>query len=62
MLNSAQHATPLKVVSRFPHILETDNGTMRETYRGTEQVVPEDVQLSPHVNPLDSRIKKNCEK
>ena len=55
--NSAQHATTLKAVSRLPHILETDNATMTETYRETGQDAPEDVQVSPNVSPLDSRIK-----
>ena len=56
MPNTAQRATTLKAVSRLPHILGTDNATMRETHRGPGQVVSEDVQVSPNVNPLDNRI------
>ena len=56
MRNSAQRTTTLKAVSRFLHILENDNATMKETHRGTGQDVSQDVKLSPNVNPLDSRI------
>ena len=55
MRNSAGHATALEGVSRFLHILETDNATMRKTHRGTGQDVPDNVTRSPNVNTLDGR-------
>ena len=33
--NRVEHATTLKAVSRFLHILETDNATLKETHKGT---------------------------
>ena len=44
------------------HPSKTDNAAMRETHRETGQDVPEDVQLSPNVNQLHSRKKKQKKK
>ena len=41
MRNNAQHATTLKAVSKFLHILETGNAAMSEPHRGTRQDVSE---------------------
>ena len=35
---------------------------MRETHRGTGQDVPEDAQVSPNVNALDSRTNEKLQK